>query len=281
MKRLVLVFFIGTFTLSIDSQSSIPKIEPETLEYKSVDTIKLYLHLYKPDPFDESIEYSCIVFFHGGGWNNGSYKAFQRHSRYLASRGMIAISADYRVRDLHGTTPFEAVEDAKSAIRFIRKNSEELHVNPNKIVAGGGSAGGHLAAVCGNIDGLEGKNEDLRISSRPNALVLFNPVYDNSKNGFGYARMDGRFLEISPLHNIKKGAPPTIIFFGTKDKTTPVTSSKSYEKKMKDVGSRCELFLYEGAEHSFFYKKEYFADTVIKMDKFLQSLDYLKGEPTI
>ena len=281
MKRLILVFCLGSFTFSIHAQSNIPKIEPETLEYKSVDTIQLNLHIYKPDPFDESKEYSCIIFFHGGGWNNGSYKAFQRHSRYLASRGMIAISADYRVRDLHGTTPFDAVEDAKSAIRFIRKYAKDFHINPNKIAAGGGSAGGHLAAVSGNIVGLEGTNEDLNISSKPNALVLFNPVYDNSKDGFGYARMEGRYLEISPLHNIRKEAPPTIIFFGTYDRTTPLDSSKSYEKKMNEVGSRCELILYEGAGHSFFYKREYFIDTIRKMDKFLQSLDYLEGEPTI
>lgn len=281
MKRVFLVFCLALFTFSIDAQSSIPQIEPETIEYKSIDTVQLNLHIYKPEPFEDSKVYNCIVFFHGGGWNKGSYKAFQRHSRYLASRGMIAISADYRVRDLHGTTPFDAVEDTKSAIRFIRKHAKDLHIDPNKIAAGGGSAGGHLAAVSGNIIGLEGTNEDLNISSKPNALVLFNPVYDNSKNGFGYARMQGRYLEISPLHNIKRGAPPTIIFFGTNDRTTPVASSKFYEKKMNEVGSRCDLFLYEGAEHSFFYKREYFIDTVRKMDKFLQSLGYLEGDPTI
>jgi len=138
-----------------------------------------------------------------------------------------------------------------------------------------------LAAVCGIIDGLEGPNEDLNISSKPNALVLFNPVYDNSNNGFGYSRMNGRYLEISPLHNIKKGAPPTIVFFGTKDKTTPVESSKAFEMNMKEVGSRCDMILYEGAEHSFFNKGDYFIDTLRKMDIFLTSLGYLDGEPTI
>lgn len=277
----ILIVWIAILGNALHSQSTIPEIIPDIVQYKSIDTIKLYLHIYKPQKFDTSKEYNAIVFFHGGGWNNGNYKAFQRQSRYLASRGMIAISADYRINSLHNSTPFDAVEDAKSAIRYVRKHAKELNVNKNKIAAGGGSAGGHLAAVCGIVEGLEGPNEDLNISSKPNALVLFNPVYDNSKNGFGYSRMNGRYLEISPLHNIKKGAPPTIVFFGTNDKTTPVESSKAFEMKMKEVGSRCDMILYEGAEHSFFNRGEYFIDTLRKTDGFLKSLGYLEGESTI
>ncbi|GGK10724.1 lipase [Yeosuana aromativorans] len=279
--RAFLIFWISILGYTLNAQSSIPDIIPEAIVYKSIDTIKLNLHIYKPQNFNTNKTYNCIVFFHGGGWNNGNYKAFQRQSRYLSSRGMIAISADYRVKNVHGTTPFDAVEDAKSAIRYVRKHAKELCINPNMIAAGGGSAGGHLAAACGNIEGLEGPNEDLSISSKPNALVLFNPVYDNSQNGFGFARMNGRYKEISPLHNINKGAPPTIVFFGTKDKTTPVASSKAYEKKMKAIGSRCDLFLYEGAEHSFFNKGDYFIDTLRKTDRFLKLLGYIDGKPTI
>ncbi|GAA3576591.1 alpha/beta hydrolase [Snuella lapsa] len=279
--RVFLIIWINFLGCISYAQTSIPEIQPEAIVYKSVDTIKLHLHIYRPQNFNKNKIYNCIVFFHGGGWNGGNYKAFQRQSRYLASRGMIAISVEYRLRNVHGTTPFDAVEDAKSAIRYVRKHAKDLSINPDMIASGGGSAGGHLAAACGNIDGLESRNEDLSISSKPNALVLFNPVYDNSKNGYGYARMNGRYQKISPLHNITKGAPPTIVFFGTNDKTTPVASSKLYEKKMKAIGSRCDLFLYEGAEHSFFNKGEYFIDTLRKTDAFLMSLGYLKGEPTI
>lgn len=275
-------YIIAVFVcLNNYAQIKVPDIEPEVIVYKQIDTIKLNLHIYKPQNFNSTKTYNSIVFFHGGGWNGGSYKAFQRQSRYLASRGMVAISADYRLFNTHGTSPFEAVEDAKAAIRYVRKHAKTLHINPNRIAAGGGSAGGHLAAACGNIKGLEGGNEDLVISSKPDALVLYNPVYDNSKRGFGYRRMNGRHLEISPLHNIAKGAPPTIVFFGTKDKTTPVISSKEYKQKMEDVGSRCDLFLYEGAAHSFFNKGTYFIETLIETDKFLRSLGYLEGEPTI
>ena len=279
-KLLCSLLFILSFTPCF-GQVEIKKIEPVTVEYKKIDTISLKLHVYYPIDFDSTKIYTAIVFFHGGGWNNGNYTAFSRQSSYLASRGMIAISADYRLKNIHNTTPFEAVNDAKSAIRYVRQHAKKLHINPNMIAAGGGSAGGHLAAACGNVVGLEESEENLSISSVPNALVLFNPVYDNGPNGFAYQRMEGRYLEISPLHNISKGAPPTIVFFGTKDKTTSVASSKEYEKRMKEVGSRCDLFLYEEQEHSFFNKGKYFDETLYETDLFLTSFGYLTGKPTI
>ena len=279
--RIYFTLFIFLLGYPINAQNLGKVEENESIEYKNIDTISLKLHIFRPENFDKKKIYNCIVFFHGGGWNNGSYRAFKRQSAYLASRGMIAISADYRIKNVHGTTPFEAVEDAKSAIRYVRKHAKELNINPDMIAAGGGSAGGHLAASCGNIEGLEGPNEDLSISSKPNALVLYNPVYDNSKNGYGYRNFGERYIEISPLHNISNEAPPTIVFFGTKDKTTPVSSSKEYEKRMKEVGSRIDLHLYEGAEHSFFNRGNHFVETLKETDKFLVSLGYISGEPKI
>lgn len=280
MKYFLLI--ITVFVCSFSNAQSINNAkQTEEIIYKKIDTISLKLHIFKPKSFDKKKTYNCIVFFHGGGWNGGNYKAFKRQSAYLASRGMIAISVDYRLFNIHKTSPFVAVEDAKSAIRYVRKHAKELNINPNRIAAGGGSAGGHLAAACGNVEGLDAKNEDLRISSKPNALVLFNPVYDNSKRGYGFRKMEGRYLEISPLHNITKGAPPTIVFFGIKDKTTPVISSKEYKQKMEEVGSRCDLHLFEGAEHSFFNKGDYFKETLRLTDEFLTSLGYLDGESTL
>jgi len=277
MKKAILILII-LCTVSAVAQLKIPTLSPEIQTYKRVDDLDLRLYIYKPEDFVGNKTFSCMVFFHGGGWNNGSYKAFQRQSSYLASRGMVAISVEYRVKNKHNTTPFDAVEDAKSAIRYVRLHAKELHINPNMIASGGGSAGGHLAAACGNIIGLENKNEDVSISSVPDALVLFNPVYDNSKKGYGFNRMEGRYLEISPLHNISIGAPPTIVFFGTDDFTTPVSSSEVYKDKMESVGSRCDLFLYKDAKHSFFNKSPYFEETLEEMDRFLVSLSYLEDK---
>ena len=253
------------------------QISPERVLYKSTDQADLNLFVYKPVDFDKSQTYSCIVFFHGGGWNSGDYKQFERQSIYFASRGMVAFSVEYRIRNKHATSPIEAMEDAKSAIRFIRSNAELFSINPNLIAAAGGSAGGHLAAVAGNIDLFENPNEDLSISSKPNLLILYNPVLHFGRKWQWIKNPS----DASPFENIKVGSPPTIILTGTEDKIVPVELVKNYKKRMESIGSRCDLILYEGAEHSFFNRGDDFVDTVLQTDIFLKSNWYLSGPPTI
>ena len=260
------------------SQNDKVFIKPEKVLYKSTKQGDLNLYFYRPLDFDKSKTYNCIIFFHGGGWNSGNYKQFERQSMYFASRGMIAISAEYRIKNKHGTTPIQAMEDAKSAIRFLRLNAKSFFINPNRIAAAGGSAGGHLAAVTANIDLFDNVNEDLGISSKPNLLVLYNPVIDFGSRKWLWIDNPS---DASPVHNISKGSPPTIILTGTKDKIVPVETIMNYKKIMESVGSRCDVILYDGAEHAFFNRGEDFIDTVLKSDIFLKSNWYLEGKPTI
>ena len=253
--------------------------------YKTIEDLKLYLYIFEPHGHSASDARPAAVFFFGGGWNGGTPRQFEPHCRYLASRGMVAMVADYRVKSRHKTTPFECVKDGKSAVRWVRANADRLGIDPNRIAAGGGSAGGHVAAATGNVPGLEEPGEELDVSSVPNALLLFNPVYDNGPGGYGHERVRGRFHEISPLHNIKPGAPSTIVFLGTNDALVPVATARAYESKMKECGSRCVTHLFEGQKHGFFNKgrsgDKYYQATVLEMDRFLISLGWLDGEPTI
>lgn len=259
--------------------------EPVEFTYKSVDSVSLNLEVRFPPNFDQSKKYPAIVFFFGGGWNGGTTSQFEPHAEYFSTRGMITVLADYRVKSRHKTTPFEAVSDAKSAIRFLRTHAKDLNIDKNRIVASGGSAGGHLAAACGTLPGLDEPGEDLSISSKANALVLFNPVFDNGPEGFQNERMGERWQEISPAHNISKGAPPTIVFLGTSDHLIPVEIAENYKNKMAAVGSRCDLHLYEDQTHGFFNKSKndgvYYQKTVREADLFLASLNYLKGKPQL
>ena len=283
IKSCVIVFFILISSLHFSAQNKIVKINSKKIEYKRIDTVRLNLHVYKPQKFNKNKIYNAIVFFHGGGWNNGNHKMFRRQAMYFASRGLIAICVEYRIKNIHNTTPFDALEDAKSSIRFIRKHAKEMNINPSMIAAAGGSAGGNLAAACGNIIGLDTAKKDVTSSAVPNALVLLNPVVDNGPGGFGYMRFKNRYQEISPIHNITKNAPPTIILIGTKDKFIPIKTVENYKSKMLAVGSACELVLYKDVGHAFFAKKpiKYFIDTTLQSDLFLKSLGYLEGSPTI
>ena len=142
-----MIFLKKTFcTLGILFLTYLLSAQSDTvIIYKKIDTTELKIWIHYPEKVKK--RHAAIIFFHGGGWNNGTAEQFLPQSEYLASRGMVAIRASYRLKNVHGTSPKEALEDAKSAIRFLRRHAKELHILPNKIAAGGGSAGGHLAAA--------------------------------------------------------------------------------------------------------------------------------------
>lgn len=259
----------------------------ESEVYKTASGDDLLIYRLDPPNHDASTgKAPAIVLFFGGGWNGGAPTHLEPQGRYLAHRGIVVFLADYRVKSRQGTTPRECVADGKSAVRWVRKNAARFGVDPDRIAAGGGSAGGHVAAAAGMCDGLDEPGEDTTVSAKPNALVLFNPVYNNGpEGGYGYSRVEEWFPAISPAHNITKDDPPAIVFLGTKDKLIPVAHAEAFQAEQEALGVKSELYLYEDEPHGFFNlsigagKKEHFIDSVLKADAFLTSLGYLEGEP--
>lgn len=280
MKTETGVFILICLMLGCSQKMNSYPVKSDRVTYKTVDTFNLNLYFINPPGFNAMRKYPVFIFFYGGGWLNGDINQFERQAKYFASRGLITVLADYRIFKLHKSTPFDAVADAKSAIRYLRTHSDSLQIDAGKIIAGGGSAGGHLAAAA-DLTQLEAPGEDHNISPRPNALVLFNPVFDNGPGGYGHDRIGKRYPEISPLHNIKQGAAPSIVFFGTNDNLVSVSTAELYKRKMEEKGNRCDLFIYQGQKHGFFNSEKYFFETVRESDIFLRSLGYLKGKPTI
>jgi acetyl esterase/lipase len=143
----------------------------ETYKITGKDTLKM--DIYFSD--DEKKDKPAIVFFFGGGWSSGSRDQFRPHAVHFAKKGFVTVLVDYRVSSRHKTSPFEAIEDAKAAIKYMKKHGERLGLDSGKVISSGGSAGGHLAAATAIISGFEEAN-DREISSIPAALLLFNPV---------------------------------------------------------------------------------------------------------
>ena len=274
---LVGVFIVGesVWACGYEDKDDRTNIKADTvLTYLDYPTGKLYIYHSEGKKKHNN---PAIVFFFGGGWNSGSPKQFEPQAKYLAKYGMSVVLADYRTKNNAGTTPKEALMDAKSAMRFLKINAISLGIDPEKILAGGGSAGGHLAAAtafCGNINHPK---DDLSVSSVPKALILFNPVIDNSLEGYGFNRVKDYYEDFSPMHNIKKNAPPTIFFLGTEDNIISVETAQKFKEKMKTVGARCDLFLYPGQKHGFFNSqhKKYFEKTMVETVTFLKSLGYI------
>jgi acetyl esterase/lipase len=265
-------------------------VTPELVEYKSVadvrdatKQVRLKLHVFKPDGHRASDRRPAIVFFFGGGWVGGTPKQFYPHCEYLASRGIVAMAAEYRVKSRNRTTPLECVKDGKSAVRYVRAHAKELGVDPARVASGGGSAGGHVAACTGVIEGHEEEGEDLKVSSMPAAMVLFNPgVGTPSGKGFG----SGYFKEhpdLSPAKNVREGLPPTIIFHGTADTTVLFEDVEEFTALMEKAGNDCTLVPCEGQKHGFFNfgRGDSFEKTVTETDGFLARLGYLEGEPRV
>ena len=264
------------------AQDTPASFEPDRkIVFKQVAGDDLQLHVFTPPGWKPSDRRPAIVFFFGGGWVGGNPSQFYAHSRYLSLRGMVAVSAQYRTQSSHGVDPFACIADGKSAIRWVRAHASELGVDPDKVASGGGSAGGHVAASAGVLPGLDEPGEDRSVSSRPQAMVLFNPVIDTTEKGYGAEKLGSldRQLKASPAHNVRAGAPPTMIFHGTQDTTVPFENVQRFCAEMEQAGAECTVVAFEGEKHGFFnYNRnlDAYLQTIDRTDEFLRRHGFLK-----
>ena len=277
-----------------------PEMERTTAEvYRTVGDVELNIYLCNPEGHSAEDKRPAIVFFFGGGWRSGSPQQFLPHCRYLADRGMVAAVADYRVASRHGVTANECVADAKSAVRWLRANADRLGIDPDRIAAGGGSAGGHLAAATATLPGHDPDPEGP--SPVPNALVLFNPATilapvdgspmpsEEERKRFEALteRLGAPAESMSPYHNLRAGLPPTVLFHGTADTTVAHSTAHDFCLGLRKNKARCDFVSYHDKGHGFFNygrgegdeKNKMYEDTVFRMDGFLYSLEWLDPKP--
>lgn len=257
--------------------------------YKTIDTFKLKVDIFYTKQSLDKENNTAIVFFHGGGWAYGSPEEFFTTCERYAAMGIITFSVQYRLSIDNGVTPhktispIECVMDAKSAIRWVRENSGRYHIDKNKIVASGQSAGGHLALCTAMIDDHNEKSDNLRISSRPDALLLFSSCVNAVEGWCDRLLADRRekIWSISPAHNMKKGLPPMIEFHGIDDEQVPKWTVQFFDIAMKKEGNYFELHTYEGRKHylgngNTKYSR-YFDDEILNLtDEFLRKFSFLQ-----
>jgi acetyl esterase/lipase len=208
-------------------------------------------------------------------------------AHHFAELGMVAILVDYRVFGRQGTSPFESIADAKSALRWIRAHAVQLRVDPERIVASGGSSGGHIALSTAVFSKFDEASEDHTISSKPNALVLFNPPVDTTHTLQGHLqeRFGSRALEGSPLQHLGPGLPPTLILHGKADTIAPFADVTHFCAIVRTYGNQCRVVGYNGAKHGFFQPQhadgKWFNLTLRDTDKFLTRLGYEHASATM
>ncbi len=256
------------------------QLEPtRSVVYKKVGERELHLDIFLPKDFKSTDRRACFVAIHGGGWTSGAPRVMYAFAAHCVELGMVGISVQYRLyKPGSEISVFECVKDARSALRYVRAHSAELGIDPQKIVANGASAGGHLAAATALFDGVDEAGEDMSVSCVPNALVLFSPVIDTSKEGYGNAKIGDRWQDVSPVHRVRAGVPPTILFHGTADTTTPFKGAQLFQDAMIRAGNRSELVVIDGAQHTYMFKDAgLYADTLRSLDAFLASLGFVKA----
>ena len=269
----------------IDRNRELLKLAREEV-YKTVGDVRLTAHLWSPPPEKRrALPLPVVAFFFSSGWDHGQLSQFAPHSVYFASRGMMTVVFDYRVQSKHGTGPLEAIEDATDGLRWLRANAAELGINPNQIVAVGGSGGAHAMAASVLLAKPLRRHETLPDDHPfPNAMVMFNPVLDTSiKYGFGFDRFPDKASakQHHLVRAVRKLLPPTLIMHGTADRVVPVSGSKDYARKATRKKNLCRLIEFEGAGHGFFnfnVSFERYEATLLAMDEFFVSLGLIEPD---
>lgn len=257
------------------------KLKPTRTEvYKRVGERDLQLHIFEPANHKATDKRPVFLAIHGGGWTGGNAKQFYPFAAHFAEQGMLGMSLEYRLRSpATGTTVFDCVEDAKSAVRWIRENAERLGVDANRIVGMGGSAGGHLAISTALFNTSDEERQGSATSSIPNAIVAMYPVIDTSASGYGQAKIGERWRELSPVHNVREGLPPMLVFHGTGDSVTPFSGANEFHTRTVAAGNECKLIIKPAGRHGYIIFNEAELENALdEMEMFLSSHEMLDSK---
>jgi acetyl esterase len=248
--------------------------------YKKTEKGDIEIAVHYPPGWKESDRRPVVVFFFGSGRTTVTANQFLPQANHFASRGMVVAKADYRVKSPQGSMAKEYIEAAKSAVRWLRRNAAKLGIDPERIVASGGSAAGHIAACTALTPGLDSEGENTEASASPNALVLFNPVLridGGIPSLMEWISNDKVLAEaISPIEHLTKDSPSTLLLFGTTDPL--LEQGKEFVKNANELGLQAQLFTAEGQGHGFFNCSPWLEKTIQRMDEFLVSTGYLQPE---
>lgn len=208
-------------------------------------------------PEGEALDIPLLIWIHGGGWMGGEKRIFNDFERFVF-HGYAVLSIDYRfIQD----APFPAqLEDCKTAVRWARANAKEYGYNAEKVIVGGNSAGGHLAALLGLTNGEKqydiGQYSDY--SSDVQAVVdLYGPadlrkllplgeVIDKLVNG-----NEELAALASPICHEVKNAPDFLIVHGMKDDLVPIEQSRALKEKLCEAGVTVEYLEIPEGSHGF------------------------------
>ena len=268
----------GAAWFAVAASAAPPRATPgKEVVYKTSGGEKQLMELYFPPGHDPAkAKVPAVIFFHGGGWSGGDLKQFRRACDYFARRGLVAATANYQMHTKEEVTalpPNESrkrvcVTDAKSAIRWIKSHAGELGVDPDRIVAGGGSAGGHICVLAAlNEKGLDDPADPPGVDTKVRAFLLFNPAFVTPGRD--------RDREVDVFDYLNGELPPFLFLFGTKDGWKPASDQLFETLKKKQASARYLVATDE--DHGFFSRDPWHGLCLAECDALLVSLGLLEG----
>lgn len=266
MRILLTLAATAFFTLLSAAELAVPDdvVFEKAIEYANPDGQHLAVDLAMPK--NATGELPAIVCIHGGGFRAGTREGYDKLCLTLAQHGYVAITVTYRLAPAY---PFPAaVQDCKTAVRWLRANAAKYHVDPKRIGVTGGSAGGHLAQFLGvtmGVKAFEGDGHNDQSSDVSCVVNYYGPSdltksYEASVDAkdvlplfFGGDLSTKRREHIigSPLYWVTPFAAPTLCVHGTEDKYVAHEQAVWIVDKLKAVSVEASLLTLAGAGHGF------------------------------
>ncbi len=251
MSKARLYFILLTLFTFLNSFS-----QDEIRIYKTInDSIDLKIKLIQPtNSINRKVP--CAIFLSGGGWQDFAWNQLDELAYSISDRGMLSVIVEYRTSKSHNSSPYDALADVKDVLKYLRDNSDTLHIDKNKIVAIGVSAGAHLSFSSYFVDSIGDKNYGKE--SKPNYIIGFSPVIRNDSIGYGYNRIGENYKWFSPFYNYLNTAahlPPSLIISGIEDPLIKFEYLKEFYKKAIEKDDNLSLYKVVGVGHSM--KKTY------------------------
>jgi acetyl esterase/lipase len=241
------------------------------LVYRHINGIELEAHVFRPS-LNTSPTNPAYVFFHGGGWSMGSPEWGYGNCEDFASKGFTAIAFEYRLRNVHGTHIQQSVEDALSAVSWVKANSKTLNIDTTRIVVAGFSAGAHLAACTAAIQPSEISFQLSGPNPKPNYLILQSAPY--SIEGRDAIEAKTKPEQLSPLNQVKNMSIPILAFHGKYD---DMVSYSEFEKFINALTAQDADVIWKSFDRGhFFYDNDSRMQIRQATDNFLKTHDILK-----
>ena len=237
--------------------------------YKQDGEKEAFLEVYfPPDHKPETAKVPAILMFHGGGWSKGSPEQFRYFCNYFSNRGLVTATVSYTL----GEGKEACIIDGRSAIRWMKQSADRLGIDPERLVVGGGSAGGQIAFVSTLADKLNDRSDATEIDTSVAAYILFSPAFSLLRPG------NAKVNAVAYAH---ARLAPMIVFYAEHDPGWLKGWAELYPKLLELERPKVDYWVAPEQRHGFFNTQPWLDLALVKSDQFLVELGLLSGSALI